>query len=419
MLSEVTVPQKGLSDFAPIVGDDVVRELKSLAGKLAGSRVLHINSTSYGGGVAEILYTLVPLMRDVGLDAHWKVISGEPEFFTVTKAFHNALQGMPLSLDEKARETYLRICRLNAEHFSGEWDFVVIHDSQPAGMIRYLSKGGARWVWRCHIDLTTANDTYWQFLDPIVEQFDAAIFTLPQFVPRDLRLGLVKTMPPCIDPMTVKNDAVSRDEAVRIVEGFGLDSKRPILLQVSRFDPWKDPLGVVDAYRIVKKKRPEVQLVLLGSMASDDPEGWDYFERTARHVGEDRDVHLLHNVKGCGNLEVNAFQVLAEVVIQKSTREGFGLVVAEALWKGKPVVAGKAGGIPLQVLDGRTGFLVEGVAPCAERILYLLEHPKEKEEMGRAGRKHVLENFLCTRNLKDYLEIFTQLREQTAAVRNR
>ena len=409
MLQKVELREKSLDAYRPIVGDEKVEEIQQLASRLKGARVLHVNATSYGGGVAEILYTLVALMRDVGLDAEWQVIRGETEFFNVTKAFHNALQGMEVALTEGMKEIYNRYNRMNAEDFEGEYDFIVIHDPQPAALKHYLSPRFGKWIWRCHIDTSTPHRPVWDFLRPYLEEYDAAIFTMEQYVGSDLRFDKLAIIPPSIDPLTDKNRQLSLEESQRIVASFGVATERPIMLQVSRFDPWKDPLGVIDAYRLVREEVPGLQLALVGSMAADDPEGWYYLDKTSRHAGENFDIHILHNFHGVGNLEVNAFQAAADVVVQKSTREGFGLVVAEALWKGKPVVGGKVGGIPLQIIDGETGFLVTNVEECAQKVLYLLQHPEISREMGAKGREHVRENFLTTRHLRDYLELFNTL----------
>ena len=410
MLPHVEVTSRSLEEYRPIVGNHVVDRIRELAEALRGLRVVHVNATAFGGGVAEILSTLVPLMRDVGLEAEWRVIEGSDEFFQVTKAMHNGLQGMDLPFTEEMQAVWQRYNAQNARNFEGEYDFVVVHDPQPAGLLHFTGgKPGRHWIWRCHIDTSHPNPAYWAFLTPYVNAYPAAIFTMEEYVGPGVAFEHLAIIPPTIDPLSPKNTPMPPAEADAIVARFGLDPGRPLLVQVSRFDPWKDPLGVIDAYRIVKRQVPEVQLALVGSMASDDPEGWDYYDRTVRHAGEDYDIRILHNFHGVGNREVNAFQTAADVVIQKSIREGFGLVVAEALWKGKPVVAGNVGGIPLQVIDGQTGYLVEGVAGCAEKVLYLLEHPEEAARLGAAGREHVRQHFLSPRHLVDYLELFHRL----------
>jgi len=352
----------------------------------------------------------VPLMRDVGLEAEWQVIEGADEFFNVTKACHNGLQGMDIPFTEEMKEIWRRYNRANAEHFEGEYDVVIAHDPQPAGLLRYNSQANVRnWVWRCHIDTSQPNPNFWDFYAPYIGEYPAAVFTLKEYVGPGVNPKHLALIAPTIDPLSSKNIPMDQATAEAIVTRYGFDVGRPLMVQVSRFDPWKDPLGVIDAYRLVKAQVPEAQLALVGSMASDDPEGWDYYDRTVRHAGEDYDIRILHNFHGVGNREVNAFQVAADVVIQKSTREGFGLVVTEALWKGKPVLGGNVGGIPLQVIEGETGFLVEDVQSCADRMLYLLQNPAQAEKMGRAAREHVRQHFLSTRHLADYLRLFKQL----------
>jgi trehalose synthase len=410
MLQTVELQPKALSDYAPIVGDETIDQIRALARPLKGARVVHVSATAFGGGVAEMLYTLVPLMRDVGLDAGWQIITGSDEFFNVTKAFHNGLQGMDLSLTTSMKDIWRQYNEYNAAAFEGEYDFVIVHDPQPAGMKAMRDgRGSKHWVWRCHIDTSTPNPAFWDFIAPYLEVYDAGIFTMQQYVARGLQFPHLAIITPTIDPLSPKNVAQTPEESRKIAHSYGIDLDRPLLTQVSRYDPWKDPLGVIDAYRLVKREVPGVQLALLGSMASDDPEGWVFYDRTVRHAGEDFDIYILHNFHGVGNHEVNAFQSMSDVVIQKSTREGFGLVVTEALWKGKPVIGGNVGGIPLQVLDGKTGFLVDSIETCAEKTLHLLRHPDEARRMGAQGREHVRQNFLSTRHLCDYLQLFTDL----------
>lgn len=409
-LTRVQVNPKQLTDYAPIVGEAVIDELRRLAAPLRGARVAHINATAFGGGVAEILQTLVPLMRDVGLEAEWLVIEGADEFFNVTKACHNGLQGMDIPLTEDMKEIWRRYNRQNAERFTGEYDVVIVHDPQPAGLLHYHGQGRVRhWIWRCHIDTSHPNPAFWNFMSPYINEYPTAIFTMRQYVGPGVNPKRLAIIAPTIDPLSPKNTPMDPATADAIVSKYGFDPTRPLMAQVSRFDPWKDPLGVIDAYRLVKQQVPDVQLALVGSMASDDPEGWEYYDKTVRHAGPDYDIRILHNFHGVGNHEVNAFQTAADVVIQKSTREGFGLVVTEALWKGKPVIGGNVGGIPLQVIDGQTGFLVDNVEACADRMLYLLHNPAETQRMGQAAREHVRQHFLSTRHLADYLRLFNEL----------
>jgi trehalose synthase len=385
----------------------------ALAAPLRDARVLHVNATAFGGGVAEILGTLIPLMNDIGLTADWQVIKGADEFFNVTKSMHNSLQGMYYDWTPAMRDIWLNYNKLNADLFDESYDYVIIHDPQPAAIPTFLEERleqrAGKWIWRCHIDLTNAQVQVWDFLRPHVERYDGAIFTLPDYVKDDLHGPTVFHIPPAIDPLSPKNVDLPRETVDEILRRYGVDPTRPMITQISRFDPWKDPLGVIDVYRTLKHAFPELQLVMVASMASDDPEGWDWYERTVRRAGEDFDIHILSNLNGVGNIEVNAFQRAARVVIQKSVREGFGLVVSEALWKGRPVVAGNVGGIPLQIVDGETGFLVNTPEECAEKLLFLLHHQKEADRMGETGVEFVRDHFLTTRYLRDYLGIFSQL----------
>jgi len=408
-MQHVVLSDKSLADYAPVVGDEVIAELERLVRPLQGARVLHINATAYGGGVAEMLHTLVPLMRNVGLEAEWRIISGNDDFFTVTKSMHNALQGMELELTPAMRATYLHANVDNAVYFQDEFDFIIVHDPQPAALRMLRSADPGKWIWRCHIDLTAANEQYWSFLRPFVEEYDAAIFTMPAYVKQDLRIDKVAIVPPAIDPLSPKNKPMSATEAADIVKMYGVDPKRRLLVQVSRFDPWKDPLGVIDVYRAAKKEFPDVQLALVGSMAHDDPEGMEYYQRTQDYANGDPDIHLLSNLDGVGNVEVNAFQRHATIVLQKSLREGFGLTIAEGLWKHRPVIGGNVGGIPLQIQDGETGYLVNSVEECSERVLEILCNPAKAEALAKKGREEVRHNFLSTANLRNYLRLFNEL----------
>ncbi|MFQ6001058.1 MAG: glycosyltransferase [Anaerolineae bacterium] len=411
MLHRVNVEPKALDEYRTIVGDEEITAIRALAEPLRGARVLHVNATTFGGGVAEILSTLVPLMKDIGIEAEWQVLHGADEFFKVTKAFHNALQGATVPITEEMKEVYNRHNRLNAEALEGEYDYLIIHDPQPAAILRFHGRTGSRhWIWRCHIDTSAPNPEAWDFLSPYLEAYDVAIFTMERYVHGEPKFHKLAIIPPSIDPLSPKNKPQTLKESQAILARFKVDTSRPLLTQVSRFDPWKDPLGVIDAYRMVKVEMPEVQLALVGSMATDDPQGWEYYERTVRHAGEDYDIHILHNLHGVGNVEVNAFQSASDVIIQKSIREGFGLVVTEALWKGKPVVGSNVGGIPLQIIDGENGFLVNDIEECADRVLYLLQNPSRRaKKMGAKAREHVRKRFLSPRHLKDYLRLFLSL----------
>ena len=410
MLQPVATGHKSLADYTHICGRELIEEIKSLAEPLKGKRVVHVSATAFGGGVSEILYTLVPLMRDVGLDCEWQVIYGREEFFNATKLMHNALQGNPQDLDEEQWRTWEQYNEMNARELADGWDVCLIHDPQPAGLFKLVPEKAAGWVWRCHIDLSTPNPSTIERLLPFIADYPQSLFHMQGYVPAGMQ-GNVNIVPPAIDPLMPKNMALSPEDASYVCEQFGIDVDRPLICQVSRFDPWKDPLGVIDAYRIVKQKVPNVQLALVGSMASDDPEGWDFFNATIAHAAGDPDVHILNNFNNVGAIEVNAFQSHADVVVQKSTREGFGLTVSEAIWKGRPFIGGNVGGIPLQVEDTVTGFLVETVEQCAARALELLADPALGKSLGKRGKEHVRQHFLTPRYLRDYLRIFTALAE--------
>ena len=410
MLQAVNVGHKSLADYATLASRGLMDQIRALAEPLRGKRVVHLSATAFGGGVAEINYTLVPLMADVGLDVEWRIIHGAEEFFNVTKTIHNGLQGSPQGLTEAEREIYHRYNALNARDFEGEYDLVVVHDPQPAGIIDHFPDSKARWIWRCHIDLSEPNGDVLETLLPSISRHDAAIFHLRDYVPRGGDgLPPCYIWPPAIDPLTPKNMALSAEDARYIVDQFGIDVGRPLLVQVSRFDPWKDPLGVIDAYRGVKEEFPEVQLALVGSMAHDDPEGWDFYEQTVAYAAGDPDIFILSNLNNVGAVEVNAFQVHSAAVIQKSIREGFGLTVSEALWKARPVVAGCVGGIVTQIQDGETGWLVGSSMECAAACREVLADPVAARERALRGKEYVRRNFLTPRLLRDWLALFNRL----------
>lgn len=411
MFPEVPVETKTLDTYRRAAGEHAIERCLQAARELAGAKVLHINATAFGGGVAELMYTLVPLMRSVGLEASWAILPGTEDFYQVTKAIHNGLQGMDLEWTQQMQSTYLGHTELVAEEFAGDWDFVFIHDPQPAALLAVLQEAGREpkgsWIWRCHIDLTSAQPQVWDFLAPFVRQHHAAVFTHVDFAqPLEIPVSIV---PPSIDPRSPKNAIIHDSTRREVLERYGIDDLRPILCQVSRFDPWKDPIGVIDTYRLVRKEVPELQLVMVASMAHDDPEGMHYLQLTEERRDGDPDIHLLTNLQGVGNVEVNAFQRSAAVVIQKSIREGFGLVVAEAMWKSRPVVGGNTGGIRLQIDEGVDGFLVDSAEHAAERILTLLADPKLRARMGRAAKEKVRGNFLSPRHLADYLDLMSTL----------
>jgi trehalose synthase len=408
VLTPVSVGNKSLADYTHLAGRPLIAEIRELVKDLEGLRVLHLSATAFGGGVSEILYTLIPLMKDVGIEAEWQVMLGREEFYNATKRLHNALQGNPDSLTDEEWDIYRRFNELNAKEIEGGWDVIIVHDPQPAAIREHVPEKASTWVWRCHIDLSTPNPAAIDYLVPFVREYDATVWHLQQYVPSNLdgARGGVHIVPPAIDPLSPKNMALSPEDAAFVCDQFGIDVDRPLMCQVSRFDPWKDPMGVIDAYRAVKPELPEVQLALVGSMATDDPEGWEFFNSTMAYADGDPDIHILNNLNNVGAIEVNAFQSQADVVIQKSTREGFGLTVSEALWKGRPFIGGDVGGIPLQVQDGETGYLVSSPEECADRTLRILREPDLGKRLGRAGKEHVRTHFLTPRLLRDWLRLF-------------
>jgi trehalose synthase len=410
VLQEVSLGEKSLADYTHIVGKPLVERIRELAERLEGHRILHVSATAFGGGVSEILYTIVPLMRDAGLDVHWQVIFGKEEFYNATKLLHNSLQGAEETLTEEQWELFFEVNALNAAGLEGEWDTIVVHDPQPIGLRRGAAEKSRNWIWRCHIDLSEPNPEPLARLLPLIKEYDATVWHMPAYVPKgvDGHNG-VNIIPPAIDPLSPKNMAFSPDDAAFVCNQFGIDIDRPLLTQVSRFDPWKDPIGVIDAYRIVTKEVPEAQLALVGSMATDDPEGWEFFQKTFEYAEGDPDIKILSNLNNVGAIEVNAFQSQSDICIQKSIREGFGLTVTEALWKGRPTVAGNVGGIPLQVEDGKTGFLVDSAEGCAQRCIEILADPELGKRLGRTGKEHARRHFLSPRLLRDWFELLTKL----------
>jgi trehalose synthase len=409
MLELVDVGSRTLDSYRGIAPEHVLTDLAEEAKGLRGARVLHVNATPYGGGVSELLRSLVPLERDLGLVSDWRIIRGDERFFQVTKALHNGLQGADSELTEEQKATYLAISAENARNFDERYDFVFMHDPQPAAMLSIRGKDSARWIWRCHIDTSAPNVQVWEFLRPFLDDYDAAIFTMKAFAPPDLPTRRLEIIPPAIDPASPKNLPLPRETATQILEWLGVRTDRPLVTQISRFDPWKDPLGVIDAYLKVRADIPDLQLVLAGSLALDDPEGWGVYRSIRDKAGSDPRIHVFTNLVGVGNIEVNAFQMLSDVVVQKSIREGFGLVVSETLWKGTPMVAGRAGGIPLQMADGVGGVLVDGVDECAAAMYELLMDRPRARALGEAGRSRVREHFLIPRLVLNHLQLMREL----------
>jgi trehalose synthase len=404
-------PSPRLDDYRDIIGQAQVDALRFLARDLKGKSIKMVNSTAVGGGVAEMLNRLVPLLSELEVPTHWDVITGGNDFFEVTKAFHNALHGSRYELTKAAQEIFLVYNEQNRERLQFEEELVVVHDPQPVGLIRSRDKSSASWVWRCHIDLSNPDERVWEFLRPFVEQYDAAIFSSASFA-RQLPIPQYLFYP-CIDPLSEKNKDLPDSVVQKVCDDLGIDRRRPIVTQVSRFDRLKDPVGVVHAYKLAKKY-VDCQLVLAGGGASDDPEGAAVLQEVKEAAGSDPDIIILDLPPWCA-FEINAIQRASTIVVQKSIKEGFGLTVTEALWKGKPTIAGSVGGIPNQIIHKLTGVLVHSVEGCAFQIRYLLTHPDFARRIGASGREHVKENFLMTTNVKRWLLLFRILEESKAA----
>jgi trehalose synthase len=386
-----------LQDYQEVAGPGVIEELRVLADRLRGRRMRHINSTSVGGGVAEILTRLVPLLRELGVDARWDVIKGNEAFYSVTKAFHNALHGNADGITPEMLEVFRATTEMNLRETDLDADVLFIHDPQPAGLVERKKEIGRRWIWRCHIDVSAPRPEVWEFLRPWIEQYDAAVFSMPDFA-QQLPIPQFR-IAPSIDPLSDKNKPIEPAFILRVLEKYKIDPGKPMLVQISRFDRLKDPLGVIAAYRIVKK-RHQCQLVLAGGGATDDPEGEQVLNEVREAAEGDPDIHILL-LPPFSDLEINALVRASTVAIQKSIREGFGLTVTEALWKKKAVIGGAVGGIKLQVIDGVTGFLVHSPEGAANRIAQLLRDRKLRERMGESGYHHVRQNFLLTRQVRD------------------
>ena len=412
MLPTIPIAERHIDDYVEPAGAEVVEELREAAKPLAGARLLHVNSTAFGGGVAELLHTQLGLLGDLGLDVTWAVIEGTHDFFDVTKSVHNALQGAEIELTPEMREVYLGCVRANAEMLTAEYDYVLVHDPQPAALLAFVEEKGerhGRWLWRCHLDLSAPYRPTWEFFEPYVDAYDAIVFTAETYAQPGISGPKPAFIAPTIDPLSMKNRPLPPSMVRDIVSGVGIDPERPLITQVSRFDPWKDPLGVIDAFRMARHDIEGLQLAMVGSLAADDPEGIRYLQLADEHGQHDPDIHLLTNNDGVGDIEVNAIQRASAVVVQKSLREGFGLVVSEAMFKERPVVGGNVGGIRMQIEDGVTGFLVDSPVSCAQRIVELISNKRMANRMGREGHRTVLERFITPRELLDQLVLMRSL----------
>ena len=392
-----------IAEYEPVVGSSTIEELRLLAGKLQGKVIQNINSTAVGGGVAEILNRMVPLLQELGVDTRWDLIKGGESFFNVTKKFHNALHGKPEEITPQMFEIFMETSQRNINEVNIYGDILFIHDPQPIALIKKKPlKPDSKWIWRCHIDVSTPNKQIWDFLIPFIHQYNGAVFSAPGFSqPLPIRQFLIS---PSIDPLSDKNKDLPQDTINNVLEKYHIPKDKPIITQISRFDYLKDPVGVIEAYRLVKK-RIDCQLIIAGGTATDDPESTKVFAETKETAGNDTDIHILPIPSG-SDIEINALQRASTVIVQKSLREGFGLTVTEALWKAKPIVASSTGGIPLQVKHKYSGLLCHSVAGAAFAIKQLLNSPEYAKRLGENGREHVRQNFLLTRHLKDYMLLF-------------
>lgn len=397
-----------LNDYRDIVGDKVISKIYKKARKLYGKRIIHLNSTYLGGGVAEILNSLVPLFNDIGIDAGWRIIRGNPDLFSITKKFHNALQGDRINLTEIKKRLYIQASEEFSVYTHLDHDCVIIHDPQPLPLINFYRKMQP-WIWRCHVDISHPDEQLWETLKGFILKYDVAVVSSEEYKKDDLYVEQ-RVIHPVIDPLSPKNMELNNNNIPKYLKKFGVPTDKPLLTQISRFDKWKDPEGVIEVFKLVKQK-VDCRLVLCGSMATDDPEGVKMFkkvEKRANRLVETGDVHLITSEN---NILVNALQRKSDVIIQKSLREGFGLVVSEALWKERPVVASRVGGIPLQIVDGENGFLVEpdDKQGFADRIVEIMRHPDLGKEMGKNAKESVKKKFLITRLLSDYLDLLKEV----------
>jgi trehalose synthase len=391
-----------IDEYGPVVGQAVIDDLRLLSEKLKGKVVQHINSTSVGGGVAEILNRMVPLLNDLGVDTHWDLIKGGEQFFGVTKKIHNAIHGQPGDITKRDFEVFLETSEQNIRDVSIYGDIVFIHDPQPVALVE--RKNGNKWIWRCHIDISNPNRKVWKFLRAYVERYDSAVFSAPSFSQRlPIRQFLIA---PSIDPLSDKNKELPEETIEEVLRKYGISRDKPIVTQISRFDRLKDPVGVIAAYLQVKRYF-DCQLVLAGGTATDDPEGMQVLEEVREKARQDPDIHIL--LMPQNDIDINALQRASTVIVQKSIKEGFGLTVSEALWKAKPVVASNVGGIPLQITHKYSGLLCHSIEGAAFAVKQLLSSPEYARKLGENGREHVRNNFLLTRHLRDYMLVFLSL----------
>ena len=400
-----------IEEYIPIVGQSVIDDLRLIAEKLKGKVVQNVNSTAAGGGVAEILNCMVPLLKELGVDTRWDVIRGGEQFFKVTKKFHNALHGRDEEINRQDFDIFMQTSQRNTEEMNIYGDIVFIHDPQPIALIK--KRNDNKWIWRCHVDISNPNRDVWEFLLNFITQYNSAVFSAPSFSHKlPIRQFLI---PPSIDPLSDKNKELPHETIDDVLRKYSIKKDKPIIMQISRFDRLKDPLGVIEAYKLVKK-HIDCQLVLAGGTVIDDPEGSEVLGEVREKAKQDEDIHVLLIPRNQNDIEVNALQRAATVIVQKSLKEGFGLTVAEALWKAKPVVASHVGGIPLQVRHKYSGLLCYSVEGAAFALKQLLSSPEDGQKLGENGREHIKNNFLITRHIKDYMLLFLTLYHKKSIV---
>ena len=417
MFGTIALSSKALADYEPIVGEEVLAELRSLARPLQGVRVLHLSVAAFGTTVADTLSSLVPLMSDLGLPSQWQVLRPAQEFFAANKAMYDALAGVGARWNAEMEAVWHEYTAMNAELFAEEFDIVVVHDPQPGGILsvftdRHGRRPSGRWVWHCHLDLSEAQPDVWRLMQRYCHAYDALAFDLAEYVPKDIEAPIITVIEPAIDPLGPKNMDLAPDTVIAMLERYGLDPTRPIICQISPFDRWHDPLGLIDAYASAEKQVPGLQLTLVATYLAEEPEMRGYYEQVARRAEAHPDIFVLSShssLRGLGNVELNAFQRAALTTAQKSIRKGFWVMASDVLWKERPVVASPLGGIPRQVIDGETGYLARTTDEFAQRIVELHQQPELAARLGRAGHQHVRANFLITRYLRDYLRLFQRM----------
>jgi len=413
MLLQVPLSKKKIEDYRKLIKDDLYQEIKELAGQFRGLKIVHINATSLGGGVAEILNTLAPLTNDLGIKCQWFVLPPDKKFFTITKKIHNSLQSEGVILTSEEKSFYLSKNQEIAGFLEDiKADIWIIHDPQPLALISYYPKLRPA-ILRLHIDLSRPQEETWKFLLPHMQKYDKIIFSIKDFVHGDISKGKIKIFPPAIDPLSPKNISLNPESSKSILQDLEINIDKPLITQVSRFDIWKDPLGVIRAYYLAKKEIPDLQLALVGLiLAQDDPEAMEIFKKVRKHASGDPDIFMFSDIRKI-NIEndvlINAFQVASDVILQKSIKEGFGLTVTEAMWKARPVIGGNVGGIKIQIKNGKNGFLVNSPEEAAKRIVQLIKNPGTANQIGKEAKKTVGEKFLIPRLLRDYLKLFTEL----------